>query len=106
MNGSQIFVLLFALLVIAMSIGSIVIVVRSAEFSLKPLWIIGCLLGFVGVGVNWTTPDDIVILFGVTIPAVFVFQVIATGQVIVKTGFPFVAAYVLARAGPFRKRGR
>ncbi len=95
MNVSQILVVLFAVMAASFSIWSVIVVVRSPIFKLKPLWIIGCLFGFIGLGINWTTPDDLVLLVGITIPVVFVFKVVATGQVIVKTGFPIVSAVAL-----------
>lgn len=97
MNGSQIFVLIFAMLAVAISLWSIVVVIRSPGFKLKPLWLIGCLFGFMGVGINWTTPDDIIMLFGVTIPVVIVFKVMATGQVILQAGFPVVSVVALVK---------
>lgn len=98
MNGSQIFVLLFAILVATISFWSVIVVIRSPTLTLKPLWVIGCLFGFVGFGIDWTTPYDVIILFGITIPVVMVFKVVATGQVIVKTGFPIVSAVALISA--------
>ena len=59
---------------------------------------IGCLFGFVGFGIDWTTPDDVIILFGITIPVVMVFKVVAKGQMIVKTGFPIVSVVALIKA--------
>jgi len=98
MNGSQVFVALFAMLVAALSLWSVIVVVRSPVLTLKPLWVIGCLFGFVGFGIDWTTPDDVIILFGITIPVVMVFKVVATGQIIVKTGFPIVSVVALIKA--------
>lgn len=98
MNFYQIIVALFAVLVVATSIGSIVVVIRSPVFKLKVLWVIGCLFGFVGVGINWTTPNDLVLLFGISVPVVMVFKVLVTGQVIVKTGFPIVSLVAFAKA--------
>jgi hypothetical protein len=99
MNGYQTFVVLFAALVVVISLWSIIVVVRSPVLKLKPLWVIGCLFGFIGIGIDWTKPNDVVMLFGITIPMVMVFKVIATGQVIVKTGFPIVSVVALVKAG-------
>ena len=51
----------------------------------------GSLFGFVGVGLNWTQPDDLILLFGVQIPPVVVFKVLATQFVIVKAQFSVAA---------------
>lgn len=98
MNVYQIVAALFAVLVIAISIGSIVVVVLSPVFNLKVLWVIGCLFGFVGLGINWTTPNDLILLFGISVPVVMVSKVLITGQVIVKTGFPIVSLEAFAKA--------
>lgn len=98
MSAGQIFVGSFAALVAVISLWSMIVVVRSPAFKLKPLWVIGCLIGFVGLGIDWTTPGDVIILFGITVPVVWVFKIMATGQVIVKTGFPIVSVVVLVKA--------
>ena len=98
MNGSQIFVALFAILVAAISLCSIIAVIRSPALTLKPLWLTGCLFGFIGIGIDWTSPNDVIFLFGVTVPVVMVFKVVATGQIIVKTGFPIVSVVALIKA--------
>jgi hypothetical protein len=105
-TGYQLTVLLFSIIVGLVSLWSIVVIMRLALFNLKPLWIIGCLFGFVGVGIDWTTPDDIALLFGITIPVVMVFKVMTTGHVIVKTGFPFVSVVALAMAMHIQEAGR
>jgi hypothetical protein len=97
-NIYQVIVFGFAVLVVAVSAGAVVVVAKTPNLRFKPLWIIGSLLGFVGLGIEWTKPDDIILLFGVSIPVVMVFKVIATGQVIVKTGFPVVAIIALVKA--------
>lgn len=106
MNGSQIFVALFAVVVAAISLWSVIAVVRSRALKFKPLWVIGCLFGFIGFGIDWTTPDDVIILFGITLPVVMVFKVVATGQIIVKTGFPIISVIALVKArGAFPVNG-
>jgi hypothetical protein len=66
---------------------------------------VGSLFGFVGVGLNWTQPDDLILLFGVQIPPVVVFKVLATQFVIVKAQFPIVALVALGKSD-FGKAGR
>jgi hypothetical protein len=105
-NGSQLFVMLFAVMVSSISLWSVIVVIQSPILKLKPLWIIGCLFGIIGFGIDWTTPDDIILLFGITIPVVMVFKVVATGHVIVKTGFPIVSIVALFKArGHIRTNG-
>ncbi|WP_189677919.1 hypothetical protein [Sphingomonas glacialis] len=98
MNGSQIFVAIIGFIAASISTWSVIVVVRVPIFRHKPLWVIGCLFGFIGFGINWTTPDDLILLFGITIPVVTIYKVVATGQVIVKTGFPIVSVIALYMA--------
>ncbi|WP_374652202.1 hypothetical protein [Rhizorhabdus sp.] len=97
MNGLQIFTSIFAVTAMAVSLTAIVAVLRS-DLRHKWLWVIGSLVGFIGPGINWTVPDDIALLFGVSIPPVMVFKLLAAGQWYVKTGFPIVAIVALARS--------
>lgn len=98
MNGYQLSVVLFALIVLVISLWSIVAVVRSRDFRWKPVWVVGCLFGFVGLGIDWTHPNDLILLVGISAPVVIVFKVLTTGQVIIKTGFPVVSVVALAKA--------
>ena len=50
-----------------------------------------------GLGIDWSAPDDLILLFGVTIPVVMVFKVLVTGHVYVKTGFPIIAIVALIK---------
>lgn len=97
MNVYQIIVVIFGLIVSAISIFSVIVIVRSPYFTRKPLWIIGSLFGFLGLGISWTSPDDLILLFGISIPVINVFKVLPSGPVIVKTFFPFVAIVALIR---------
>jgi hypothetical protein len=98
MSASQLVVLVFALFVAVLSLSSVVAIIRSPHMRAKPLWIIGSLFGFIGLGMSWTSSSDLFLLFGVTVPVVMIFKVLPAGPVIVKTGFPFVAAVALAKA--------
>lgn len=97
MNTDQLIVLAFASAVILTILWTIWAIVRSSDLRLKPLWIAGSLFGFVGLGINWTKPDDLALLFGVMVPAVTGFTVLATGQTIIKAGFPIVAVAALIK---------
>jgi len=97
MNAYQLIVLAFGSAVIVTILWAIWAIVRSSDLRFKPLWIAGSLFGFVGLGINWTKPDDLVFLFGVMVPAVTGFTVLATGQTIIKAGFPIVALAALIK---------
>ena len=97
MNIYQLVVLAFALSAIALSLWAIWAIIRSPDLRFKPLWIMGSLFGFIGLSINWTTPDDLILLFGVSIPVVMIFTVLATGQTIIKTGFPIIAVAALIK---------
>ncbi|WP_066812419.1 hypothetical protein [Sphingomonas asaccharolytica] len=97
MNGYQLIVMAFASAVIVTILWAIWAIVRSSDLRLKPLWIAGSLFGFVGLGINWTKPDDLVLLFGVMVPAVTGFTVLITGQTIIKAGLPIVAVAALIK---------
>jgi hypothetical protein len=104
MSGYQLLVTLFGLISLAVSGCAIWCVVKS-RIRYKAAWIIGSLLGFVGLGLNWTKPDDLILLFGVQIPPVMVFKVFATQFVIVKVQFPIVALLALGKS-EFGEAGR
>jgi hypothetical protein len=97
MNVYQIIVVAFGFFVLAISISAVVVIARSPHFRLKPFWIIGSLFGFLGLGINWTNPDDLTLLFGVSIPVINLFKVLPSGPVVLKTFFPFVAMVALIR---------
>jgi membrane-bound ClpP family serine protease len=94
-NGSQIFVLVFAILVAALSIWAVVAVIRSPKMRHKPAYIIGSLIGFIGIGINWTAPDGLVFIFGISIPPISIRGSVATGQLLVRASFPLVALMAL-----------
>lgn len=97
MNVYQIIVVICGLIVSAISIFAVIVIARSPYFTRKPLWIIGSLVGFLGLGISWTSPDDLVLLFGISIPVISVFKVLPSGPVIVKIFFPFIAIVALIR---------
>jgi len=72
--------------------------VAHSRLRYKAAWIVGSLLGFVGFGLNWTSPNDLIFLVGVQIPPVLVFKVLATQVVIVKVQFPIVALVAVAKS--------
>jgi len=97
MNAYQVVELSLALIVSAISIYAVVSVIRSPDFRRKPVWIVGCLFGFMGLGISWNAPDDLTLLFGLQIPVVTVFYILPAGPLIVKAMFPFIAAAALIK---------
>ena len=104
MSGYQLFVVIFGFVSLAVS-GCAIWSVAKSGIRYKTAWVIGSLLGFVGLGLNWTKPDDLFLLFGVQIPPVMVFKVLATQFVIVKVQFPIVALMALGKS-EFGEAGR
>lgn len=104
MSGYQLAVSLFGLISLLTSGWAVWCVVRS-KIGYKVAWIAGSLLGLVGFGVNWTKPDDLILLFGIQVPPFTVFKVVATQMVIVKVMFPVVALVALG-ASEFGEAGR
>lgn len=102
MNGNQLSVLLFSIVSAAISIGAVIAVIRSSRFGLKPPWIISSLVGFVGLGVNWSAPDDLMFTFGFSVLVVRIVKLFGTGHLIVNASFPFVALLALLKAWPPR----
>lgn len=98
MNGLQIIMLLFSLIAVGVDVYAIVAIVRSPALKYKPLWIIGSLFGFLGLGINWTNPNDIVFEFGIQIPVFQVMFFMQTRELAVKTMFPIIALVALARS--------
>lgn len=97
MTVFQILVSSFGLISLAVS-GWAIWRVTKSQMRYKAAWIIGSLFGFVGLGVNWTKPDDLIFLFGVQIPPVVISKVLATQFVLVKVTFPVVALVALSKS--------
>ena len=97
MNGNQLFVALFGAISVVLSLCAVYFVAR-ARMPWKPLWILGSLVGFVGVGLNWSSPDQLYLLFGVQVPVISIVQLLSTGEVVVKATFPVIGGLALAIA--------
>ncbi len=97
MNVYQLLVVAFALAVVGLSGWAIVAIIRSKTLRWKPLWIVGSLLGTVGLGINWSQPDDVIVLVGLMIPPLMVFKILPLGPVLVKTGLPVIAMIALGK---------
>ncbi len=89
--------ILIAVISAGVSVWAVWIIAVSDRFSYKPLWIIGSLVGFAGVSINWMVADDIYLTLGVIFPVVNIYAVIPIGAIIVKAGFPFIATAALHR---------
>ena len=100
MTANFILVLIFGVFVALVSVAAVIVVVRSPIFRRKPLWIIGSLIGFIGLGATSDPSSHIYLLFGVTLPVVLISKVTFGGAWIVKTGFPFVAMVALGKRFP------
>ncbi|WP_395331215.1 hypothetical protein WBP06_01665 [Novosphingobium sp. BL-8H] len=87
----------FALASIGLSGWAIVAIVRSKTLRWKPAWIVGSLLGTGGLGINWSQPDDIILLLGLMVPPLMVFKVLPLGPVLAKAGFPVIAMIALGK---------
>ena len=97
MNVYQLLVVVFAAACLGSSGWAVVAIVRSKTLRFKPVWIVGSLLGTVGLGINWSQPDDIILLVGLMIPPVMVAKVLPFGSVLVKTGLPVIAMVALGK---------
>jgi hypothetical protein len=97
MTGYQLVVVVCGLVSLAASVWAIWCVAKSG-IRYKPAWIIASLVGVIGLGVNWTRPDDIFLVFGVQIPPVMIVQMLATKFVFVKVMFPIGAVLALGKS--------
>jgi hypothetical protein len=98
MHAYQLFVGLFAAMSVAVGALAIWRVGASPHMTYKPLWIAGCLFGFIGFAVNWTSPGDLYLQFGVQLPMVMIRSVAGTGDLVLKALFPLVAIAALAQS--------
>jgi hypothetical protein len=104
-SGVQIFVALCGLASLALSVAAILRVMKTPEMGNKPLWVFGCLCGFIGfsVGVGANPPGDLMMEFGIQLPPINFRWSPGEGAMSIKAMFPIIAVVALARA---RKAGR
>ena len=93
---SVIFVGCFGIAALLVSLWAVWRVAASPFMRYKLLWIVGSLIGFVGFSINWTSPGDLYMLFGVQFLPVFATRLPGSGELIVKTAFPVIAIVALA----------
>jgi hypothetical protein len=96
MSGVQIFVGVFAIVSVALSVLAIWRVATSS-LSYKLFWIIGSAFGFVGVAADFGHSGDLYLQFGIQIPVIMIFWLLPGGGPIVKAMFPFIAAAALVK---------
>jgi hypothetical protein len=93
----QVIFVAFTIACISTSIWALVTIWRSEKLRWKPLWTIGSLFGFLGLGINWHAADDLVIHIGVQVPVLYLAQ-LPSGFLIAKSSFPMVALVAIGLA--------
>ena len=96
MSFIQLFVGLFGLACLVVSLLAAWRVAKAPDMRLKPLWIVGSLFGFVGFAVNGSAPNELIIQFGIQVPVVMATRLGADGPWLVKAPFPLIAVAALA----------
>jgi hypothetical protein len=102
MNGYQIFVGLFAVASLAVSLLAIWRIAKTSGAKFKALWIAGSLFGFAGVATTFPTASDLYLQFGIQIPVLM--WMTGSGGSILKALFPVVAGIALLKFRPSRPR--
>ena len=92
------FTVAFAVVCVFVSGFAVVRIWKSDDFSNKPLWILGCLLGFVGFTVDPRRDGHLLFAFGVQIPVVYFLWSSAKGLAL-KAMFPVIAVVALTKLG-------
>lgn len=96
MDGVTVFVAAFAMVCAVVCGMAVVAVWKAKNLTRKPLWILGCLLGFVGFAVD-PSDGDLLLLLGVQIPVVSGIWSSGMGLTL-KASFPIIALFALAKA--------
>lgn len=73
------------------------VIIRSKVLTFKPLWIIGSMVGLVGLGIDWTRPADLFLQFGIQIPFIRYSELPNSGSILLKTLFPVIALVAIYR---------
>lgn len=82
---------------VILSFQAILAIWKSPNLTFKPMWILGSLFGFFGLGIHWTTANDLTIEFGFSIPIIMVFWTFGGNQIWAHTMFPIIAVAALAK---------
>lgn len=96
MSVLQVIVSIFAIVSVSVSVLAIWFIAKASGVKYKALWILGSLFGFIGFAINWSSPGDLYLQFGLQIPVVMVLK-LGGGDIILKTLFPFVAVVALVK---------
>ena len=97
------FVFVFAAICVFVTGLAIILIWKMTDYPNKPLWIAGCLFGFVGFGLNPASGDDLLMHFGIQIPVVYGLWSSVEGLSL-KAMFPVIAAVALSRLSWFRAK--
>ena len=96
MNGSQVFVGIFAVISVIVSGFAVWRLATTSHVKYKPLWIVGSLFGFVGFATPFSTLGDLYLQLGIQIPVVWVLWS-GNGDTAVFALFPVLAVAALAK---------
>ena len=102
MSLFQLFVGLFGLGCLVVSLLAMWRVAKAPAMRFKPAWILGSLIGFLGFAVNGSAPNDLILQVGIQVPVVMVSRVGPDGPWLVKALFPLIAVAALVRARQHR----
>ena len=94
MSATQVFVGIWAIASGVICVWAVWRIATTSKISYKPLWIIGCLFGFVGFSTSFGTSGDLYLDVGIQVPVVTIW--IANGGLALKAMFPLLAAVALA----------
>lgn len=96
MSWTQVFLVIFSIASVVVSVYAIWCVSRASEVTYKPLWIIGSLFGFLGFATTFNSPGDLYLQVGIQIPVLSIFWV-GTGETVLKAMFPVVAIVAIVK---------
>jgi low temperature requirement protein LtrA len=97
MSASQVFVGIYAIVAVAISVLAIWRVATATTAKYKPLWIVGSLFGFAGFATSLGSPGDLHLQLGVQIPVLIITWTSGGGDIVLKALFPVVAAVALVK---------
>ena len=95
--------LLFSLAAITTMLVAIFVILQSQRLRYKPVWLIGSVFGFLGLGINWTIANDLYIQIGIQIPIIHFAYFPAENGIALKTLFPLVALVAILKGRATRQ---
>lgn len=96
MSLTTVFVAAFAAVCLFVSGYAVVRLWKADDFPNKPLWILGCLFGFIGFSLDPTKDGNLLLNFGVQIPVVYGLWTSGKGLAL-KALFPVIAIVALTK---------